>query len=300
LLWKEAKLIEGDLSPSKEWLLAWFSLVLLVVAACVNRLFWARVDSLDIVRLAVLKASAFALVLIAIVWCWDLAFGAAACVCRERERGTLDTLLTLPVSRAAVLGVKWLGAVLASGCGHAIVFLVAMNLGIGAIPLRNSALLLCVLAVQVAFLASLGVRVSVSARTTLRAQVTMAFLLLLFFGSGWVASGVDAGARDALNDARRAVLKGKPTSMARPGVVRALVYEVGANPALSWVALSVGLPEENDILFEHRLNAAREVTIACATPVYALAAGLLWLDAWRCFRAERKGRADRLRFKRGD
>jgi hypothetical protein len=93
---------------------------------------------------------------------------------------------------------------------------------------------------------------------------------------------------------------GKPVSMAEPGVVRALVYDVGANPVRSWFALSVGLPEERDILFEHRLNAAREVTIACATPVYALAAALLWLDAWRRFRAERNGRPDRARLERGD
>jgi hypothetical protein len=128
----------------------------------------------------------------------------------------------------------------------------------------------------------------------------MACLLLLFGGGGWIASAVDAGSRAALADAREAVLKGKPASMARPGVVRALVYEVGVNPVRSWAALSVGLPEENDILFEHRLNVAREVTIAGAALVYALAAAVLWLDAWRCFRAERQGRPDRARVEQGD
>src|SRR5262249_47903426 len=45
-------------------------------------------------------------------WCTTAGFRAAAGVSRERDKATLEGLLTLPVSRDAVLGAKWLGPVL--------------------------------------------------------------------------------------------------------------------------------------------------------------------------------------------
>jgi hypothetical protein len=149
-------------------------------------------------------------------------------------------------------------------------------------------LLTVLLAAQVAFLASLGVRVSVGSRTTTRAQLIMAVLLLLFFGGGWVASGLDIRAGAALDNARTAVPGSADASMARPRVVRALIYDVAANPVRGWMSLTFGLAYPGGYLSDERLDAARRGVLACAALAYALAAAVLWLDAWRCFRAERE------------
>jgi hypothetical protein len=297
LLWKEANIKGHYFSPSLERYLARFWPVPLVLAAGVNRLFpasrlfWTNPylvyeRSYVFVALCITPFIAFAL-----IWCFQVAFQSAACVCREREQRTLDVLLTVPVSRAAVLGAKWLGAILTSRFGYMIVLIVALNLAVGKLLLLDAALLLCVLAAQVAFLASLGVRISVTARSTLRARVTMAVALLLFFRGGWILSTLDVRATAAVSDARELVLEGKPVSLARPGLMRGLVYDVGANPVRSWFVLfrvrlenSDSRDRRNELLLEHPFNTAREAMIAAATLVYALAAAGLFLDACRCLR----------------
>jgi ABC-type transport system involved in multi-copper enzyme maturation permease subunit len=312
LLWKEANAKGNLFSPSLEWFLARFWPVLLVLAAGVNRffpatrLFWARVNPMtEHYELVVFCFAPF--LGFALIWCIDVAFRSAACVCREREGRTLDVLLSLPVSRAAVLGAKWLGTILTSRAGYGVVLAVALNLAVGKFPLQDAVLLLCVLAAQVAFLAGLGLRISVTARSTLRARVTMAVALLLFFRGAWFLSTLDVRATAAVSDARELVLEGKPVPLTRPGLVRGLVYDVGANPVRSWFALLRVRAEEghtrdhrNELLLEHPFNTARQVMIAAATLVYALAAVVLFLDACRCLRAEQRGRPDHARVERGD
>src|SRR5262249_49879604 len=48
-------------------------------------------------------------ILLAGSWCLGVAWRAAGCISRERERRTLGGLLTLPGEREDVLGAKWLG-----------------------------------------------------------------------------------------------------------------------------------------------------------------------------------------------
>jgi ABC-type transport system involved in multi-copper enzyme maturation permease subunit len=122
------------------------------------------------------------------VWCAGVAFRAAGSISRERERGTLDGLLALPVERVALLRAKWLGSIFRwRGLGYGLVALWASGLALGA--MHPLAVLLAALscAVSLALLASLGLWLSLVARTTLRANVSMAVVLLLWLFGAWLA-----------------------------------------------------------------------------------------------------------------
>jgi len=108
-----------------------------------------------------------------------VAFYAAGGVSRERERQTLDALLTLPLERRDILYAKWLGTILAVrplGWCLGIIWVggvLAGGLHVAALPL-----LLAAWAIYAAFLCNLGLWCSLRFRSTLRA--TIATLLLLF------------------------------------------------------------------------------------------------------------------------
>jgi ABC-type transport system involved in multi-copper enzyme maturation permease subunit len=119
--------------------------------------------------------------------CLVAAFRAAGSVVRERDRRTLDGLLVLPVTRKQILRAKWLGSVLP--LRHLLYWVGALWIvAVCSGALHPLALLPLALiaAAHIAFLASLGVWVSVVARNALWANVTMAVLLLLFFGGSWL------------------------------------------------------------------------------------------------------------------
>jgi ABC-type transport system involved in multi-copper enzyme maturation permease subunit len=224
-----------------------------------------------------------------VAWCAITGFCAAASVCREREQKTLDTLLTLPVSDAAVLGAKWLGAVLSWRFCYFVAAAVAFFVGFGvAHPLR--ALLLPVaFAAQIAFVTSLGIDVSVASRTTLRAGVVMALLLIVFFAGGWIALAVDSDAGRAVDPLGIVFDTGAAGQAANPGQMRGLFYSVGLNPIGSWVFLSGVNNWGRDLTFDQQFEFTKYAVVACAALAYASAAGLLWLHACRRLRAEQNG-----------
>src|SRR5205823_4791729 len=122
-------------------------------------------------------------ILLAGWWCVTAGFRAASSVSRERDQGTLDGLLTLPVGRAAVLRAKWLGSILRwriAGYGLASVGVVGLLSGV----LHPVGLLLLAVACAslLVFLASLGVWLSLVSRNTLWARMKMALGLLVVFG----------------------------------------------------------------------------------------------------------------------
>jgi ABC-type transport system involved in multi-copper enzyme maturation permease subunit len=130
----------------------------------------------------------FAGISLTALWCAGAAFRAAGAVSRERERGTLDGLLTLPLERAAVLRAKWLGSTLRwRALGYALVALWSFGLVLGA--LHPLAVLLAALtcAVNLTFLTSVGLWLSLVARNNVRANVSMAVVLLLWFCGAWLA-----------------------------------------------------------------------------------------------------------------
>jgi ABC-type transport system involved in multi-copper enzyme maturation permease subunit len=215
-----------------------------------------------------------------LAWSVDVAFRAATSICRERVQGTLDGLRTLPCSRVAILGAKWLGAILASRIGWLLLLLLAFNLGTGFLRPLRTALLATSLAVQIAFLASLGLWISLRSKTLLRAQVTTALALLVFFFGGLLGSMIDAEAHSA------ALAMSNWSSVPKPdksASIRATFYSIGLNPVGGWAFLfnptyADYSPVVNDEIFATRLS-----LLACGILGYAVAAGLLWLDSWRRF-----------------
>jgi ABC-type transport system involved in multi-copper enzyme maturation permease subunit len=126
-------------------------------------------------------------VLLLTIACAAVGFRAAGSVVRERARGTLDGLLTLPLSREAILRAKWLGSLLRT---RILLYLVAagwlFGLCTGALHPLALPLAALTVAAQLAFVASLGLWVSLRARSVPRAHIGMAFLLLVFFVGGWL------------------------------------------------------------------------------------------------------------------
>jgi ABC-type transport system involved in multi-copper enzyme maturation permease subunit len=225
----------------------------------------------------------------AVIWCWAVGFRAAMSVCRERERNTLEGLLTLPVSRSHVLGAKWLGAILYFRIYYFVMPALAYLVGIGiAHPLR--ALLLPVaFTAQIAFLSSLGLRVSVASPSVVRAQVVITLFLLVIFAGGWVVWSMDSEAANAVD--HFATASDRRANAPTPGLqhVRGLFYTIGLNPVGSWAFLSGLRKTGGDPDFNRQFLRTQYAVAACGTLIYALAAGVLWLDACRCFRAEPKG-----------
>jgi ABC-type Na+ efflux pump permease subunit len=292
LLWKETNRGKQHFSPAVERLLERYWLALVIIPALVGWLFSVRFDrvpgqggvrTLDQdLRIFLAVCGVIVFVVFAIGWCWDVAFRSATSVCREREQKTLDALLTVPASRSAVLGAKWLGSILAARVGYVVMFAAVYTVGCGALPLQKVPLLTLALASQVAVLASLGVRVSVASRTTLRAQVVMAVLLLVLFCGGWVAPLFDAGAE--------ASMQAKAVPLTK-GTARALVYDVGINPVGGWLwtfhltRWETSQPSG----FERAIDARRDEVMVYAALACGLAAAVLFLDACRCLRAGQKG-----------
>lgn len=214
------------------------------------------------------------------IWCVDIAFRASASVSRERDQQTLGALLTLPVSRATLLGAKWLGAVLYTrGFGYTVALALCIGLFSGALHPLAALLLTAALAAHVAFVASLGLWLSLSSRTTLWAQVTMALFLLIYFGAGFKTLANDADARLLHQD--------KPPITAQALPWRALIAEVGGNPIGAWWFLGFSWDEYNAALVAgDRRFLARLGVAACGIVGYALTAAAFWAAAWWRFRRE--------------
>ena len=104
--------------------------------------------------------------------CLILLLRLADCISRERERRTLESLLSLPISRERILYVKWLGAALRSS-RWAMALAVALVLGAvsGVFGWLEAALLLLLGFSWAALISAISLGVSVFARTTVRAYI---------------------------------------------------------------------------------------------------------------------------------
>jgi ABC-type transport system involved in multi-copper enzyme maturation permease subunit len=168
----------------------------------------------------------------------------------ERDRQTLDGLLTTPLTNAAVLRGKWLGAVLsvrqAGLCLGAVWLLGFLAGGLHVVSLL---LLLAAWACYAAFAASLGLWCSLHCRTTLRATVwALVALLALGVAPLLVGAGL-AGDADL-------------TALTAPGAMAYLAFGWGG-----WYT------------FDRELKSSLgEVALAAAGACgYGLAAAALWL-----------------------
>jgi ABC-type transport system involved in multi-copper enzyme maturation permease subunit len=217
-------------------------------------------------------------IVLAGAWCVGVAFRAAGSISRERERGTLDGLLTLPIPRDAILRAKWLGSALRwRGLGYGLVALWSFGLVTGG--LHPLAVLLWALAcaVLLALLAGAGLCLSLTARNTLWANVSMAAVLLFLFWVPWVVWINGVGVRPGPED------------------WQAHFSEYGLNPLASWWFAGFAwfdMPAPSgtgaQLLQAQREAAlfwARLVAVCAGLALQAGAAGLLWLLARRRFRS---------------
>jgi ABC-type transport system involved in multi-copper enzyme maturation permease subunit len=179
---------------------------------------------------------------------------ATASVGRERERRTLDMLLTLPDGRHELLRMKWLGSVL---CGRWLlpglgVVLVLGVIGGGVHPMAVP-LFLIAAAIHVAFAASLGMFLSVVVASADRAGFIGVLVLFLAFVVPLVLC---------------------------PG-------GLGFVPPAAWVFL---LPRaslaENAAIYSGSSSPILPLAVLLGLLTYACLAGALWLLAVRRFHRE--------------
>jgi hypothetical protein len=208
-------------------------------------------------------------ILLAGAWCLGAAFTAAGSVSRERDRGTLDGLLTLPVRRGTVLGAKWLGSVLRwRVLGWALLGLWVVGLVTGALHPLGVLLSALACATCLAVLASVGLWLSLVSRNALWARVSMAAVLLLVFLVPWVV-WMDREYR-------------------LPQVGWGVDFWAwGLNPLAAWWFLGFSWPEVPNLLGPggHReLFQARLLAVLAGLALQAATAAGAWLLAWRRFR----------------
>jgi hypothetical protein len=117
---------------------------------------------------------------------------------------------------------------------------------------------------------------SVVSRTTLRARMSTALVLLLGFGGGWYY---------LLNDPTFHGLG--VTGLYGPGAWDRwpeVAADVGLNPLRAWWFLALPRGDAPPAAWLGGVLRGRLAAIACGTAVVALLAGLLWWDARRRFR----------------
>jgi ABC-type transport system involved in multi-copper enzyme maturation permease subunit len=109
---------------------------------------------------------------------------AAGSVTGERDRQTLDGLLTSPLESAAIMSAKWLGSILSLRWAWAWLCLVwGIGVVTGGLDIVTLPWLVLACFVYASFLAALGLWFSVRSPTTLRATLgTLAMAALLSFG----------------------------------------------------------------------------------------------------------------------
>jgi ABC-type transport system involved in multi-copper enzyme maturation permease subunit len=116
---------------------------------------------------------------------------AASSVTKEREKDTLTSLLVLPVDREEILNAKWLGGF----AGWHLILLtmlgiIAFGLVTGGLSIPRGFVLACAIAAPLEFLASLGIWLSVSCRTSFRANLAAALALLLVAAGPMIVSNI--------------------------------------------------------------------------------------------------------------
>jgi ABC-type Na+ efflux pump permease subunit len=207
------------------------------------------------------------------VWCVLLGFRISGSISRERDRGTLDGLLTLPVEREDIYRAKWLGSILRYRLlGYGLLATWAVGLALGLLHPWAVLLLVAACAAHLAFMASFGLWLSLVGRTTLGSNLCMALVLLLLVS--WAGAGV--GSDLPLSGAHEATWGGS-------------FLEVGLNPgrawwfaAFSWQDLTSAIVQ-GDQAFLHALP----MTLL-GIVFFAVAAWLLWRYCCRRLRREQQ------------
>lgn len=272
IIWKELYVGLGLRPPPirRSWSDVRAFLTWLVLLAFVFWIAVAGAHESDSGRMANLVVRQFVLLLDGLLFLC-VALVAAGVITREREKQTLDSLLTTPLDRIEVLRGKYRGCLIANSW----IGLIASSVWIegwiagGLHPLAFLLLALATLA-YTAFAASLGMYFSTVSGSTRRAILaTMLIMLLLGFGPMFLGESQVPNA-----------FRPPPTAAEQ---VRQGLFS-GLSPLIGLVVLSFG---HDDFLVEGGLCTAENVLAAViGLVVYAAAAYLLWRRAQSRFLRE--------------
>ncbi len=210
-----------------------------------------------------------------------VALSAARRVSRERQRQTLDNLLTIPPEREEILFAKWLGSVLSvRGLWWAPVGLWGLGVVTGGLHFAAVPLMLAALVVYLAFMASLGLWFSTLYGTTMRATLFTTLAALVFLiGPGFMIS-MTGGSQPPT---RGSALMGVDWA--------GMFVEYGLNPpAALWVLAF----QREDFAKDEMLALVKILCAIAGLYCYMGLAALLWWLTCARFRA-RKGPAPRRR-----
>jgi ABC-type transport system involved in multi-copper enzyme maturation permease subunit len=164
---------------------------------------------------------------------------AAGAISGERDRQTMDALLTTPIENDHIVWAKWWGGVLGvRKAGYCLLGLWAVGAVTGGLSVAAVPLLLLALFIYLGFAASLGLWFSLRCRTTLRATIwTLVTLLGVSLGP-WLLTTFCCGPVGFL--ARPAPARGGPFSEPTPPLARLLseVQTYALTPPVTMAALA--------------------------------------------------------------
>ncbi len=192
LLWKERYLGRVN-EPFFEAMWLYFAGILATLALPAFLIGWQQVRQILAVLYLVLLG------LLTIGLCLGLLIDLAGAITREREQCTLESVLTLPITRGRLLRTKVLGALFRRlRWVVAIVFLLGVCLTSGVLPVLTVALLGALIASQAIFVAGVALLTSVLARTTVRAHVLSLAVVAAVVASTAVIARYDDNPSSAL------------------------------------------------------------------------------------------------------
>ncbi|HKI36360.1 MAG TPA: ABC transporter permease subunit [Gemmataceae bacterium] len=144
----------------------------------------------------------------------------AGAISGERDRQTMDTLLTTPIANDTIVWSKWWGSVLGvRKAGYCLLLLWLVGVGTGGLSPLAVPLLLLALFAYLAFAASLGLWFSLRCRTTLRATIwTLVTLLGVSLGH-WLLTFCCG---PLLPFSQPGPVRGRPFSDSTPRLLRVL------------------------------------------------------------------------------
>lgn len=266
MLWKECYFERGlELHPVGQQILSMSAVITLSMAATIFACgVVATVNEGGVAGFANLWLR-FCLPPVAVIGMLGLALRGAGAIASERDRQTLDSLLTSDLSTSEILSGKLRGCFWGM---RSVGLVLAIMLGLGVLtgglfPLF-AVLLVLALAGHAAFAACLGLYCSLVSRTTLRATIaTVSLLLAVVFGH-WVVY---------------LVVTTLCHFMGSPHLSSGLdTFHVhGLTPPMSHVALIVSLSETKLFLSDRPHDQGPIAAAVLGSGVYAFAAGFLWM-----------------------
>ncbi len=237
-------------------------------------------------RILLVVGTCFSLV----VWCLLLGIRIAGAITREREQETLLDLLMLPVSGREILSKKWWGGILRfGGIGNFLVLFWLVGMLLSFLHPLSALFLIGASGVYLAFVASIGLWISVASRSTLWANLSVV-LALMSCSAGIIAK--EAASIPLLSQYNLRWLREAPDPLISPGhAIYALTFSARAFDVPGFGPL-LPRPDASTLRTPRERERARwfsELKLALVQLfVVSLAAGGFWfLAQWQFRKAYR-------------